>query len=157
MKIIQWKGSWLALSALALCFGVGAKAQQLPHAIVHSTSAAAYDVTRETVLNGRVVEYSATSKTAPLGAHITLQTSSGTVDVHAGNPKVLSANNFVLQAGDSVSVTGENVAFGGKTVFVARTIQKGMQSVSVRSKNGTPRRPVSRSADGRIASPEGVR
>lgn len=157
MKIMQWKGSWLALSAVALCFGAGAKAQQLPHAIGHNTSSAAYDVARETVLSGKVVEYSATSKTAPMGAHITLQTSSGTVDVHAGNPKVLSASNFSLHAGDSVSVTGENVDFGSKTVFVARTIQKGMQSVAVRSKNGTPLRPISRSADGRIVSPGGVR
>jgi hypothetical protein len=157
MKIIQWRGSWLALSAVALCLGAGAKAQQLPHAIVHSTSSAAYDVARETVLSGKVVEYAATSKTAPMGAHITLQTSSGTVDVHAGNPKVLSANNVSLQAGDSVSITGENVAFGGKTVFVARTIQKGMQSVAVRSKNGTPLRPVSHSAGERIVSPGGVR
>jgi hypothetical protein len=160
MKIIQWKGSWLTLVALALCSavsGASAEAQQLPHAIVHSTSSAAYDVARETVLNGRVVEYTPTSKTVPMGAHITLQTSSGTVDVHAGNPKVLSANNFSLQAGDSVSVTGENVKFGGKTVFVARTIQKGMQSVAMRSKNGTPLRPVSRSAGGRIVSTGGVR
>jgi hypothetical protein len=157
MKITQWKGSWLALSAVVLCFGSGGNAQQLPHAIVHSTSSAAYDVARETVLSGKVVEYSATSKTAPMGAHIMLQTSSGTVDVHAGNPKVLSASNFLLQAGDSVSITGETVDFGGKTVFVARTVQKGMQSVAVRSKNGMPLRPVSRSADGRIVSPEGVR
>jgi hypothetical protein len=140
-----------------MCLGTGASAQQLPHAVVHNSSNAAYDVARETVLNGKVVEYAATSKTAPLGSHITLQTSSGMVDVHAGNPKVLSANNFSLQAGDFVSITGENVDFAGKTVFVARTIQKGMQSVAVRSKNGTPLRPVSRSADGRIVSPEGVR
>ncbi len=157
MKITQWRESWLALSALALCLGAGAKAQQLPHAIVHSTSSAAYDVARETVLTGKVVEYTATAKTAPLGAHITLQTGSGTVDVHAGSPKVLSANKISLQAGDSVSITGENVDFAGKTVFVARTIQKGMQSVAVRSKNGTPLRPVSRSADGRIISSGGVR
>jgi hypothetical protein len=157
MKIIQWKGSLMALSAAALCLGAGAKAQQLPQAIVHNTSSAAYDVARETILGGKVVAYSATAKAAPMGAHITLQTSSGTVDVHVGNPKVLTANKFSLQAGDSVSITGENVDFGGKTIFVARTIQKGMQSVAVRSKNGTPLRPVNRSADGRIVSPEGVR
>jgi hypothetical protein len=157
MKIIQWKGSRVALSVMAFCFAAGGNAQQLPHAIVHSSSTAAYDVARETVLSGKVVEYAATSKTAPMGAHITLQTSSGTVDVHAGNPKVLSASNFSLQAGDSVSITGENVDFAGRTVFVARTIQKGMQSVAVRSKNGTPLRPVSRSADGRIVSTGGVR
>lgn len=159
MKIIQWKGSWLALSAAAWCCsaGINVNAQQLPHAIVHSSSKAAYDVARETVLSGKIVEYSATSKSAPMGAHITLQTSAGIVDVHAGNPKLITASNVSLQAGDSVSITGENVDFAGRTLFVARTIQKGMQSVAVRSKNGTPLRPVSRSADGRIVSPGGVR
>jgi hypothetical protein len=157
MKIIQWKGSWLALSAVALCFGTGGNAQQLPHAIVHSSSTGAYDMARETVLSGKIVEYSATSRIAPMGAHITLQTSAGTVDVHAGNPKLLAASHLFLQAGDSVSITGENVDFGNKTVFVARAIQKGMQSVAVRSKNGTPLRLVSRSAGGRIVSPGAVR
>ena len=157
MKIIQWKGTWLALNAATLFFGAGVKAQQIPHAIVHSSSKAAYDMARETVLSGKIVEYSAPSRGVPMGAHITLQTSSGTVDVHAGNPKLIAASNLSLQAGDSVSITGENVDFAGKTVFVARTIQKGMQSVAVRSKNGTPLRPVSRSADGQIVSPGGVR
>lgn len=157
MKIIHWKGTLLALNAATLFFGAGVKAQQIPHAIVHSSSKAAYDMARETVLSGKIVEYSAPSRGVPMGAHITLQTSSGTVDVHAGNPKLIAASNLSLQAGDSVSVTGENVDFAGKTIFVARTIQKGMQSVAVRSKNGTPLRPVSRSADGQIVSPGGVR
>jgi hypothetical protein len=157
MKIIHWKGTWLALNAATLFFGAGVKAQQIPHAIVHSGSTAAYDVARETVLSGKIVEYSAPSRGVPMGAHITLQTSSGTVDVHGGNPKLIAASNLSLQAGDSVSVTGENVEFAGKTIFVARTIQKGMQSVAVRSKNGTLLRPVSRSADGQIVSPGGVR
>jgi hypothetical protein len=93
----------------------------------------------------------------PAGAHISLQTSSGTVDVHAGNSKLITASHLSLQAGDSVNVTGENVTVGDKSVFVARIIQKGNQSVAVRSANGTPLRPTARSADGRIIAPGGIR
>ena len=84
-------------------------------------------------------------------------TSSGTVDVHAGNPKLITASHLALQAGDSVSFTGENVTVGDKSVFVARIIQKGNQSVAVRSANGTPLRPTARSADGHMILPGGIR
>ena len=144
-------------ATLAAYFCASGYGQQLPHTVVHSSSTRAYDVARESVISGRILEYNAASKTIPAGAHISLQTSSGTMVVHAGNPKLIAASNLSLQAGDSVSITGENVTFGSGTVFVARIIQKGMQSVAVRSKNGTPLRPVSRSADGRMTSPGGVR
>ncbi|MDP9339496.1 MAG: hypothetical protein M3P45_11565 [Acidobacteriota bacterium] len=156
MKINKCKASCTALSALALILCAGAYGQQIPHAVVHSSSNSAYDMARETVISGKIVEYSAVSN-APMGAHILMQTSSGTIDVHAGSAKLIAASKLSLQAGDSVSITGENVPFGNGKVFVARTIQKGMQSVAVRSKNGTLLRPVSRSADGRIVSPGGVR
>ena len=147
----------MALSAAALCLGAGAKAQQLPQAIVHNTSSAAYDVARETVLQGKVISYSATTKSGPLGARISLQTSSGTVDVHAGNAKLIEASHLALQAGDEVSITGEKIPFGNSTVFVARLIHKGMQSIAVRSKNGSPLMPTARTADGRIVAPAGAR
>jgi hypothetical protein len=98
----------------------------------------AYDVARESVLQGTVVSYTASSTTPPLGAHVKLQTSSGMVDVHLGNAKLLSINHLTLEAGDAVRITGENVAFGQSTFYAARLIQKGSQTVAVRSTHGTP-------------------
>jgi hypothetical protein len=86
-----------------------------------------------------------------------LQTGSGTIEVHAGNAKVIQASNISLQAGDSVSITGETVTFGNSSVFVARVIQKGSQSVAVRSKNGVPLLPTAANANGKIVSPAGAR
>jgi hypothetical protein len=77
--------------------------------------------------------------------------------VHAGNAKLITASHLSLQPGDSVNITGESVTVGDKSVFVARIIQKGSQSVAVRSANGTPLRPTARSADGRIIAPGGMR
>jgi hypothetical protein len=157
MKIDKWMGSASAIGAvLALVLGVAARGQQIPQIAGHR-SGAAYDVAREIVISGKIAQYSSASTTPPLGAHISLQTASGTIDVHAGNAKLIQASNISLQAGDSVSITGEPVAFGNGTVFVARIIQKGSQSVAVRSKNGVPLLPTAVGANGKIISPAGAR
>jgi hypothetical protein len=134
----------IKLSALAvfgsLVLAAAVSAQQKQSSLPqHSNS---YDASRETVLQGTVVSFTAQSSTAPFGAHVTVQTSSGLVDVHLGNPKLLEANSFSLSAGDSIKITGESVAFGNTTQFLARIIQKGNQSLTLRSVRGFPLRPI---------------
>jgi len=156
MKIHKWMtaSAFAAYGVLALS-GVG-WGQQIQLSAGHR-SGAAYDVARESVISGKIVQYSSASTTPPLGAHISLKTASGTLEVHAGNAKVIQASNISLQAGDSVSITGENVPFGNRNVFVARVIQKGTQSVTVRSKNGVPLLPTTVGANGKIVTPAGAR
>jgi hypothetical protein len=157
MKIYKWVRSVCAIGAvIALVLSVVARGQQIQLSAGHRPGAA-YDVTRESVISGKIVQYSASSTTPPLGAHISLQTSSGTIDVHAGNAKLIQASNISLQAGDSVSITGETVQFGNSNVFVARLVQKGSQSVAVRSKNGVPLLPTAVNANGKIVAPAGAR
>jgi hypothetical protein len=157
MKKYIWMGSAMAIVAMVvLPLGIVAHGQQIQQTVSHRNGAA-YDVARESVISGKIVQYSASSTTPPLGAHISLQTSSGTIDVHAGNAKLIQASNISLQAGDSVSITGETVQFGNSNVFVARLIQKGSQSVAVRSKNGVPLLPTAVNANGKIVSPAGAR
>ena len=139
----------LALSDVA----AGRQIQQ----IAGHRAGAAYDVARESVISGKIVQYSSASTTPPLGARISLQTGSGTIEVHAGNAKLIQASNISLQAGDTVSITGETVTFGNTSVFVARIIQKGSQSATVRSKNGVPLLPTAVGANGKIVSPAGAR
>jgi hypothetical protein len=107
----------------------------------------AYAVSRETLLQGTVVNYTADSSTAPLGAHVTVQTTSGVVDVHLGNSQLLDANHFSLAPGDSVRIVGENLAYGQGTQFFARLIEKGGQSVALRSVRGFPLRPKATSSN----------
>jgi hypothetical protein len=157
-----WKRSVSAAGVLAVLFFVaaafsGSASGQIPQAAVRNTGVGGYDVARESVISGKVLEYSAAGKSAPRDAHVLVQTSSGTVDAHLGNARMLKANHLTLEAGDVVSITGETVAFGDGTVFVARVIQKGAQSVAVRSRAGMPLSPTARSADGRMVAPEGAR
>ena len=162
MKKYKWMGRvreiavGSALVSGAMVSGVVVWGRQIPQIAGHR-SGAAYDVARESVISGKIVQYSSASTTPPLGAHISLQTGSGTIEVHAGNAKLIEASHVSLQPGDAVSITGENVTFGNSTVFVARIIQKGSQSVAVRSKNGVPLLPTAVGANGKIVSPAGMR
>ena len=99
-------------------------------------------MSRETALTGTVIKYTESSSAPPLGAHVTLHTSSGVVDVHLGNAQLLAANHFSLSAGDSVRIVGENIASGSSLQFVARVIEKGNQSLTMRSTRGFPLSPV---------------
>jgi hypothetical protein len=99
---------------------------------------AAYDVKRETNLIGTVQAYTTAAQTPPLGAHVTLLTSGGLVDVHLGDARLLAANHFNIQSGDTLRIIGESVAYGKATQFVARIVQKGTQTLAVRSIRGIP-------------------
>ena len=127
----------LSLVLLSLSFfGAAALAQEA--ATVPSRPAAGYDLQREGTVVGTVVSYTQASTTPPLGAHVILKTSSGNVDVHLGDPRLLQANHFNIQTGDTLRIVGESVNFGKGTQFVARIVQNGTQAVPVRSIRGVP-------------------
>jgi hypothetical protein len=142
-----------AFAAAALCCATAALAQQ--QSKTTTPRANDYSIARESRLQGTVAKYTATSTTPPVGATVELQTSSGAVNVHLGNARLLTANHLSLEAGDSVTVVGENVPFNGGTYFAARVIQKGTLSVTLRSKNGMPLLLTPRTANGQ--QPAGAR
>jgi hypothetical protein len=127
------------LLAGALILAAGANGQQ--RASTTAQNSRAYELSREVSLQGTVVEYRASSSTPPLGAHVTLQTASGIVDVHLGNPQLLKANHFSLATGDTVRIIGENLSGAQGTQFVARILQKGTEAIAVRSLEGIPLKP----------------
>jgi hypothetical protein len=129
------------LCTLLLLAGAANAQQKAPLA---SASSRAYEMSRETVLQGTVVEYVESSTAPPLGAHVKVQTTSGVVDVHLGNAQLLAANHLTLSSGDAARIVGENVAIGNGTQFVARLVQKGNQVVAVRSTRGFPLAPVAK-------------
>jgi hypothetical protein len=124
----------LAGICLAGLFGTPAMAQE--RQIVSHGSA--YELSRETVLQGTVLNYIATSTSPPLGAHVILQTPTGPTDIHLGADEFLRGNNLVLAPGDTVQIVGANISDRHGTMFVARVIQKGGQSLAVRTTKGMP-------------------
>jgi hypothetical protein len=129
---IIWLAGVLLLSTIA-------SAQQNAQTVPQRNQA--YDLSRETVLEGKVLQYMPASSVAPLGPHVTVQTGSGVIDVHLGSARLLEANHFSLASGDGVRIVGENVAYGTGSQFLARVIQKGNQVLAVRSTRGLPLAP----------------
>ena len=127
------------LSLLLLFSGYIAWGQKLgERPQLAATRSLAYDATQETVIEGIVVSYSAESATPPMGAHVVLQTASGNTDVHLGAASYLEANHFSLAKGDSARVVGVNSATRQGSVFLVRIIQKGGQSLALRTAKGSP-------------------
>src|SRR5215469_310772 len=128
---------FMLAGSLALCLSARAQKAMPSDAQLLRT----YNGSREISLVGTVVKYETASTVPPMGAHVTLQTASGQVDVHLGNAKLLETYHLTLNAGDNVRIVGEPMAFGEGTYFAARIVQKGMQAIAVRSAKGFPLSP----------------
>lgn len=141
MKPTEWirRGIFVLAGALALCVCAGAQQTAQPE----MQRLQSYDAGREVTLVGTVVKYEASSSAPPIGAHLLVQTASGQVDVHLGNPRVLQASHLDLKAGDNVRIVGESLAMDNGTFFAARIVQKGAQAVAVRNAKGMLLRPSS--------------
>jgi len=96
----------------------------------------AYVASRETVVQGTVVNFEESSKAAPIGAHAKVQTTSGMVDVHLGPSSYLRNHHFSLASGDTVRITGSQATTRQGSVLLARTVQRGSDTISVRSPRG---------------------
>lgn len=138
---IRWT-SFSAWLCAVLLFSASVAAQQKTQSAPQQMRS--YDVSREVSLQGTVVSFAENSSTAPLGPHVVIQTASGQVDVHLGDARLLKANRFTLVAGDSVRVIGESVPYGAGSQFFARVVQKGSQTLVLRSSRGFPLRPAAK-------------
>jgi hypothetical protein len=122
-----------AALAGAVLFSIAGSAQQRSDSLSRAT---AYNVARETTLQGTVVSYTDDSTQPPMGAHVTVETGSGTVDVHLGPSSYLRSNHFSLAAGDWVRFVGAAIVTKEGKVFLARIAQHGTQAIAVRSPRG---------------------
>lgn len=127
----------LVLGCAAL-LAAPANAQRRAAKASNAANTSTYDASREVSVQGTVLSYVENSSAPPIGAHVTLQTSSGNLDVHLGDARLLKMANFSVSAGGSLRVIGENVAVGAHTFFLARIIQQGSQALAVRTTRGMP-------------------
>jgi hypothetical protein len=138
-RLLGWRLGVLGLASALLLSAITSAQQK---AQTSSRSNSAYDLRREVSLEGTVVSFTENSSIPPLGAHVSIQTSSGVVDVHLGDAGLLQANHFTLATGDSVRIVGESLPYGSGMQFFSRIIQKGNQALALRSTRGFPLRPV---------------
>lgn len=120
-------------------------------------SAAMYDSHRETIVQGSVISFTTDSVAPPLGTHVLVRTTSGTLDVHLGSSRVLSQTKIELAPGDTVRLVGENIVLrNGSSFFAARILQKGAQAATLRNKKGIPVKAIPHDAQ-TVAALRGVR
>lgn len=131
-KIRTTIGSAALAGAILLSSASGA---QQRNATVPSRPTA-YKLARETLIQGVVVSYEEDSSRPPMGAHVTVKTGSGTVDVHLGPATYLRSSHFSLSAGDFVRAVGVSISTKEGNVFLARMMQNGKQALALRSPNG---------------------
>ena len=143
---------WVVLGTALLCGSAFGQEKTAPTPLRSS----GYDLKREGTIVGTVIAYTPSATTPPLGAHVTLQTPGGVVDVHLGNARLLTANHFDIQPGDTLRIIGENATLGSSTPFLARIVQKGTQALAVRSERGIPVRHVAPKTSGESKAQGGV-
>ena len=137
LKILMCLGSAAFAGALLCAPFSGAQQKAGPAA----QATVPYDLHREAMLIGTVVSYTKGSATAPIGPRATIRTSGGNVDVHLGNAEQMKVNDIFVAPGDSVRITGVMQNYGNGDIFIARVLQKGNQTVTLRSLHGIPLAP----------------
>jgi hypothetical protein len=102
---------------------------------VKRVSTPAYDVTKETTLNGTVSSVKTSVPGKMIGAHLFLTT--GT-DAHLGPYALAGPHGVKLNAGEKVKLVGVMSTFHGSQVFLVRTIESGDRTYTIRNEHGFP-------------------
>src|SRR5258708_29360726 len=79
----------LAVVCASVCAGITLAQRPGSNAVSARAASGTYDIAKDVSLQGTVLNFTENSQTAPLGAHVLLQTSAGNVDVHLGDARFL--------------------------------------------------------------------
>ena len=99
-------------------------------------SAASYDVSKEVTLRGKVERVIQHHDEGRLAIHLIVATGSGRVEVHVAPPDFLKRNLFVFERGDPVEITASRPET--EEHYLARLIQKGSRTLTLRDDHGAP-------------------
>jgi hypothetical protein len=130
----------LCLPMLCIAFAASTAQAQTPQPTTTSakTAPGTYNIANDVSLQGTILSYTENSQTPPLGTHLVLQTSTGNVEVHLGDARLLHLAKMNLAEGVRIRVVGQMQTSGVKPVFMARLVQSGAQILAVRSVHGLP-------------------
>jgi molybdopterin biosynthesis enzyme len=125
----------VAVAVLALCAGGALAGKKTPVA----SDTPRYDASSEYVVKGTVTEVKThTSVSGYDDTHVMMSTSVGEMEVHVGPTSYLTKHGFQLQPGDQIVLTCSKVSYEGTPVLVAREIERGKQSLTLRNTSGQP-------------------
>jgi hypothetical protein len=73
-----------------------------------------------------------------LGAHLTFETATETIEVHLGPAAMLEEKNVTIASGDTLTILGSRITLGGMPVLLAREITRGDETWTLRDRAGIP-------------------
>ena len=98
-----------------------------------------YDKSTETTFNGTVVAVQGPSNSKlPRGTYLVVRSGAITWNVHMG---LFASKAIPFASGDSVQITGSVISFNGQQILLARQVNSGSKSITVRSTGGFVLRP----------------
>jgi len=112
-------------------------ADNKPVAFKRTVLAPRYDSNKEVTVQGTV--QSVVNKPTPgmmLGGHLIVSTTEGTVDAHVGSFVLSGPHATSFAPGQPVKLVGVMTTINGKSVFLARQIQTGNRTLTVRNQRG---------------------
>jgi len=102
-----------------------------------TVSAPRYDVGKEVTLEGTVESVVTKSNRGTLlGAHLFFATPTGNVDAHLGTFALKGPHALSLTPGEHVKVVGVMTTANHSAVFLARTVEAGAQTYTIRNQHG---------------------
>jgi len=118
---------------------------QTPEVATRPSGPLTYELSKETTLSGTVS--SVLEKPSPgmiMGAHLLLETSSGTVDASLGRFALMGRDALSVSAGQRIEITGVMKTLQGKQVFLVRLVKANDLVQVIRNKRGLPLSPQTR-------------
>ena len=96
-----------------------------------------YDLKAEQTISGTVEEVRRVGGSGPTpGTHVTLRTTTGTVDLALGPSWYMTEKKFALAKGDQIDVIGAKASVEGGDVILVREIKKGSETMAFRNASG---------------------
>jgi hypothetical protein len=117
-----------------------------------------YDVSKETTLTGTVSSVLAKPSAGMImGAHLLLETASGTVDASLGRFALWGDAALSVSAGQLIQVTGVMKTLQGQQVFLVRTVKVNDRVYTIRDEHGHALSPQTRARQRQVAGQNGER
>ena len=133
-SLLQIFGAWSGLSLTILA--IPTRAQVTSESQVGRGFGPVYESAHETTLIGAVQELVTEHVPgSPAGMHLLVASPSGVVDAHVG-PFLSQQTKEALQAGAQVFIVGVLVQQQGKGLFLARELNVGGHTVTIRNRRG---------------------
>jgi DNA/RNA endonuclease YhcR with UshA esterase domain len=107
-------------------------------AVAQNPSGSRYDPATGTTVTGTVSEVTEQARGRMRGLHLNLTADAGMMNILVGPKQFVDSKQFTIAKGDRIEVTGSRFEVGGVSTIIAREINKGDQTLTLRDKNGVP-------------------